>query len=176
MSWKQARMHNKGWAWDGSVYENVCPFYDYHVVEFAYALPPSMKKNKRLLRALINCIVSALAMVPDDKDDLLVTDRRLIKAGHALAGKLENRFNRHVRPVFRRYPTLYADYENYLRTDLREWGENILFDKRTLNRGILTPQFLRSIWTRHQSGQELHTIGKIAPIMTYEMMLRRFYD
>ena len=29
---------------------------------------------------------------------------------------------------------------------------------------------------RHQSGLEIHTIGKIAPIMTYEMMLRRFYD
>jgi hypothetical protein len=29
---------------------------------------------------------------------------------------------------------------------------------------------------RHLSGLEEWTIGKIAPMMTYEMMLRRFYD
>jgi asparagine synthase (glutamine-hydrolysing) len=71
---------------------------------------------------------------------------------------------------------LYADYENYLRGDLRAWARDILFDKRTLERGIFNPQFIRSIWERHQSSQELHTIGKIAPVMTYEMMLRRLYD
>jgi len=161
---------------NNSHFENVYPFYDYHVVEFVYALPPSMRKNKRLLRALINHTAPELAMVPYDKDNLLVTDRRLVKAGHAIAEKLRNRFNRHVHPIFRQYFTLYADYENYLRTNLRKWGESILFDKRTLDRDIFNPQFLQSIWARHQSGKELHTIGKIAPIMTYEMMLRRFYD
>jgi asparagine synthase (glutamine-hydrolysing) len=161
---------------NSSHFENACPYYDYRVVEFAYALPPSMKRGKRLLKAVLNRAAPELALVPYDKDNLLVTDRRLIKAGHTLADRLKSRFNRHVYPVFRRHPTLYADYENYLRADLREWGEGILFDKRTLGRGIFKPQFLRSIWARHQSGQELHTIGRIAPIMTYEMMLRRFYD
>jgi len=78
--------------------------------------------------------------------------------------------------LFSRRATLYADYENYLRNELRSWAEGILFDNRTLERGIFNPEFLRSIWDRHLSGRELHTIGKIAPIMTYEMMLRRFYD
>ena len=159
-----------------SHFENVCPFYDYRVVEFAYALPTSFKNDKRLLRALINRTMPGLAMIPYNKDNLLVTDRRLIKASCTIIEKLKRQVNRHVYPVFRQYPTLYADYENYLRTDLREWGESILFDKRTTDRGIYNPQFLQSIWARHQSSRELHTIGKIAPIMTYEMMLRRFYD
>ena len=106
----------------------------------------------------------------------MVTDRPLIKTAFIVAERLKNRFNRHVYPVLRQYSTLYADYENYLRTDLRTWGESILFDARTLDRGIFDSQFLQSVWARHQSGKELHTIGKIAPIMTYEMMLRRFYD
>ncbi len=161
---------------NNSHFENTCPYYDYRVVEFAYALPLSMKRGKQLLKAVLSRAAPELALVPYDKDNLLVTDRRLIKAGHALADRLKSRFNRHVYPVFRRHATLYADYEYYLRADLREWGEGILFDKRTLDRGIFNPQFLRSIWARHQSGQELHTIGKIAPIMTYEMMLRRFFD
>jgi asparagine synthase (glutamine-hydrolysing) len=161
---------------NNSHFESVCPYYDYRVVEFAYALPPTMKRGKRLLKAILNRAAPELALVPYDKDNLLVTDRWLIRAGHTLAERLRDRFNRQVYPIFRQYPTLYADYENYLRTDLKTWGETILFDKRTLDRGIFNPNFLRSIWARHQSGQELHTIGKIAPIMTYEMMLRRFFD
>jgi asparagine synthase (glutamine-hydrolysing) len=161
---------------NNSHFESVCPYYDYRVVEFAYALSPSMKRGKRLLKAVLNRAAPELALVPYDKNNLLVTDRRLIKAGHTLAERLKGRFNRHVYPIFCQYPTLYADYENYLRTDLKTWGETILFGKRTLDRGIFNPHFLRSIWARHQSGQELHTIGKIAPIMTYEMMLRRFFD
>jgi len=88
----------------------------------------------------------------------------------------KRRAKRHLLPFLPELHTLYADYENYLRSDLREWGESILFDERTLGRGIFSPAFLRSIGARHQSGQEMHTIGKIAPIMTYEMMLRRLHD
>jgi len=72
--------------------------------------------------------------------------------------------------------TLYADYENYLRNDLKSWGESILFHPSVKEHGIFNPAFIQSIWERHQSGLEEWTIGKIAPIMTYEMMLRRFMD
>jgi len=63
-----------------------------------------------------------------------------------------------------------------LRTDLKAWGEALLFDRRTLERGIFDADCLRWLWARHQSGTEPHTIGKIAPIMTHEMMLRRLYE
>jgi len=85
------------------------------------------------------------------------------RSGGVLRTKNWTRFGRSLR-------------NNRLCSDLREWGESILFDERTLERGIFSPAFLRSIWARHQSGQEMHTIGKIAPIMTYEMMLRRLHD
>lgn len=71
---------------------------------------------------------------------------------------------------------LYADYESYLRNELREWAEGILYDRRTAERGIFDPSFLRTLMQRHLSNLEEWTIGKIAPLMTYEMMLRRFYD
>ena len=63
-----------------------------------------------------------------------------------------------------------------MRTDLKAWGEALLFDRRTLERGIFDADCLRWLWARHQSGTEPHTIGKIAPIMTHEMMLRRLYE
>jgi asparagine synthase (glutamine-hydrolysing) len=71
---------------------------------------------------------------------------------------------------------LYADYENYIRNGLRDWTEGILFDPRTAERGIFNPDFLHTLMNRHLSRLEEWTIGKIAPVMTYEMMLRRFCD
>jgi asparagine synthase (glutamine-hydrolysing) len=78
--------------------------------------------------------------------------------------------------VFKERSTLYVDYENYLRGELRDWAENMLYDQRTVERGLFNPSFVRTLMNRHMSGAEEWTIGKIAPIMTYEMMLRRLYD
>jgi len=72
--------------------------------------------------------------------------------------------------------TLYADYEEYLRRDLRAWAENILFDPRTEQRGIFNMAFVRSLIARHMSGREQWTIGKIAPLITFEMMMRKYFD
>ena len=95
---------------------------------------------------------------------------------HALTAKLKYRFSRHLWPISARRDTLYADYENYLRGELRSWAEDVLFGRRTAERGIFNSAFLRTLMARHLSGLEEWTIGKIAPVMTYEMMLRRFYD
>jgi asparagine synthase (glutamine-hydrolysing) len=99
-----------------------------------------------------------------------------LPAMHALVVKLKRRFNRHLWSLFPERHTLYADYENYLRGELRDWAEDILFDRRTAERGIFNPAFLRTLMDRHLSGLEQWTIGKIAPVITYEMMLRRFCD
>jgi asparagine synthase (glutamine-hydrolysing) len=159
-----------------SHFEIRCPACDYQLFDFVCSVPLELRANRRMERAIINREVPALASIPYAKDGLPLRGRWLPLAAHVLTRKLKNRFNRHFHPVFRRFRSLYADYENYLRGALRPWAESILFDKRTLDRGIFNPQFLRSIWARHQSGKELHTIGKIAPIVTYEMMLRRLYD
>ena len=153
-----------------------CPACDYQLFDFVCSIPLALRANRRMEIAIINRETPDLAKIAYARDGLLLTDRWLPWAAHALMHKLRARFHRHFYPVFHGPSTLYADYENYLRSDLRAWAKDILFDKRTLERGIFSPQFIHSIWKRHQSGQELHTIGKIAPIMTYEMMLRRFYD
>jgi asparagine synthase (glutamine-hydrolysing) len=156
--------------------ETRCPACDYQLFNFVCSVPLKLRANRRMEKAIINREIPDLAMIPYDKDGLLLTDRWLPWVAHALTRKLKNQSSRHFYPFFHQFQTLYADYENYLRSDLRAWARDILFDKRTLERGIFNPQFIRSIWERHQSGQELHTIGKFAPVMTYEMMLRRLYD
>jgi asparagine synthase (glutamine-hydrolysing) len=159
-----------------SYFENATPYMENRLAKFGFSLPAKMKKEKAMLRSLLSRKFHKLAMIPYDKDNLLVTEKKWLWSTYFVWERLRNRFNRHVFPLFPDYPTLTLDYDAYLRTDLQEWGKNLLLGKRTLERGIFNPSFLKSIWARQQSGWELNILGKIAPIMTYEMMLRRFYD
>ncbi len=152
------------------------PFWDYALFEFLYSLPASLRGHQVLYRAVMQRQTPRLAYIPYDHDEFLPTTQPLIRGMHALSVKLRRRFNRHLWPIFPERHTLYADYENYLRGELRSWAEDILFDRRTAERGIFNPAFLRSLMARHLSGLEQWTIGKIAPVITYEMMLRRFCD
>jgi asparagine synthase (glutamine-hydrolysing) len=152
------------------------PFFDYDLFEFLYSLPAWVRGHQVLYRAVIQRETPRLAYIPYDHDEFLPTTQPLIRGAHAIPVKLKYRFNRHLWSIFPERDTLYADYENYLRGELREWAEDTLFDHRTTERGIFDPAFLRTLMDRHLSGLEEWTIGKIAPIMTYEMMLRRFYD
>ena len=170
------RMTGNALTFMRSHFEIRYPAYDYQLYDFACSIPMHLRMDRRMQRDLLSRGAPVLARIPRDKDDLLPTHNRLLRATHALPYRLKTRFNQHCFALFPERLTLYADYEAYLREELRPWAESILFDRRTLERGIFDPRFIRSVWRRHQSGQELHTIGKIAPIMTYEMMLRLLYD
>lgn len=151
------------------------PFLDYDYFEFVSALPAEFSLHGSLRRAILLKLAGSLADVPYDKDGLPVAGTIARIAAKSIQ-KSKSFINRHITPIFPERPTLYADYENWLRKELRAWGEEILLGKWTLQRDIFNPEFLSALWERHLSGQELWTIGKIAPIMSYEMMLRRFYD
>jgi asparagine synthase (glutamine-hydrolysing) len=152
------------------------PFFDYDLFNFLYSIPAQIRGHRTLYQALIQREMPRLAYIPYDKDELLPTTHTPLRQFHATGVKLKRRFNRHVWPLFRERPTLYADYENYLRHELRDWAENILYDRRTTEHGIFNPDFVRTLMQRHLSPMEEWTIGKIAAVMTYEMMLRKFYD
>ena len=148
------------------------PFYDYSYFGFIHSLPPEMLFKRRLRRAIILDRMKPLARIPYDKDDLPIMWHEPAK----LVRKVKRYVTRRLAPVFPEYPTLYADYEKWLRHELREWGEDFLLSKRTLQRDLFNPEFLASLWHRHQSELEVNMIGKIAPLMTLEMMLRKFFD
>jgi asparagine synthase (glutamine-hydrolysing) len=152
------------------------PFFDYELFEFLYSIPAVVRGHRALYRALFQQEMPRLAYIPYDHDEMLPTTNALLRKSHRLGLKLKRRFNRHLWPIFPERVTLYADYENYLRGELRPWAEAILFDARTRERGIFKPAALRSLMQRHLSGLEQWTIGKVAPLITYEMMLRKFYD
>lgn len=151
------------------------PYFDYDLFDFLFSLPVEIHLPKKFFRSIIDRELPRLAFIPYEYDHFLPTSHTFIRNTHALSVRILRRM-RKVLGINSKPDTLYADYENYLRSDLKSWGESILFHPSVKEHGIFNPSFISSIWNRHQSGMEQWTIGKIAPIMTYEMMLRRFMD
>lgn len=147
------------------------PFFDYDLIDFIYSLRPEIRGDQILYRHIITQETPKLARIPYDKQEFLPTMNPLLHKAHALSVRARRRLK--VYPV---RPTLYADYENYLRNELRSWAEGILYDRRTAERGIFSIPYLHSLMERHISGREQWTIGKIAPLITFEMVMREYFD
>ncbi len=118
----------------------------------------------------------SLALIPNEKDDHLPHTNLLANAGFTMLQKAKRGVNKLAGPVFSQRPRLYADYENYLRTDLRSWAEGILFDSRTTSRGLFDPSVVKQLWERHLKGDKLWTMGSVAPLITIEMTIRHLIE
>lgn len=149
-----------------------CPFFDDDFLSFLYSLPIPVHAQVQFRRKIISMLMPDLALIPNEKDERLPHSQGFIREPHAMVQRVKNR----LPTLFPRRTRLYADYEAYLRTDLRDWAEAILFDKRSIERGIFHPKALRALWERHCSAQELWTIGKIAPLISLELILRALSD
>ncbi len=150
------------------------PYWDFRFIEFVYSLNPRFRMGRprgRLYMNLITREIPNLVSIPYDKDEYLPTADERRRAMQAMSVRVRRRLG-----LFPKRATLYADYENYLRRDLRGWAEDILFDPRTKQREIMNMDFVRSLFNRHMNGREEWTIGKIAPLMTFELMMRQLFD
>lgn len=158
-----------------SAIEVRCPFFDYAFIDFVYGLPEAIRTTPALYRSMLTRRAPRLAFVPYDKDNRLPHSNWVMREAHGLIYRSRRWMNHHVLPMFHDQPRLYADYEHYLRTDLRDWAETILFGQPTRERGLFDQHAVRALWDRHLSGNELWTIGKIAPLITIEQVIRSLY-
>ncbi len=147
------------------------PFWDYDLIDFIYSLPPHIRREQLMFRTIITQRMPRLANIPYDKQEYLPTVSPLPHKLQKYSVRVLKWFK-----LFPQRPQLYADYENYLRHGLRSWAEGILFAERTRERGIYDMPFVRSLMDRHLAGHEAWILGKIAPLITLEMVLREFFD
>lgn len=147
------------------------PFWDYDLIDFMYSLPPEHRADQRLYRHIITQRTPKLARIPYDKQEFLPSVNPLLHTLQSIGIRTARRLKLHPHR-----PWLYADYENYLRTDLSGWAEDILFnDPRLAERGIFNMDYVRSLLNRHKAHEPL-LLGKIAPIISFELMLRALFD
>ncbi len=152
------------------------PFYDYEYFDFIHALPMEMTADRRLRRVMIYRNLPRLARIPCEKDELPITGTTTGFLAARTAHRAKGAFNRHVRRVFPETSPLHSNYEGWLRNELRAWGEELLLSSRSASRGFFQPRAVESLWRRHLSGREMNIIGKLAPLMTFELIMRRFFD
>jgi len=153
-----------------------CPFFDYAFIDFMYSLPDRIRTTPAFRYAVMTRRMPKLVRVPYEKDGLLPHSNPWVSGPHAFVRKIKNRVNRHLVRVFEEHPWVYADYENYVRTDLREWAEDLLLGARAQARGLYEAGAVRALWLRHLAGREPWTLGKIAPLITIELAFRQFVD
>jgi asparagine synthase (glutamine-hydrolysing) len=161
---------------NGSHFENRFPGHDYQFFNFIYSLPPSIKADRRLQKDVIDHVNPHLSAIPSAKDRLAFSRNPLRRSSQLIITRLKQRTNRHIAHIFNEPSKEYADYELWLQNDLNEWAVDILTNERIRARGMFNIDFIESLLRRNRSGQELFTIGKIAPIMTFEMMMQRYFD
>jgi len=147
------------------------PFWDYELIDFIYSLPPHIRRDQWMYRTIITRRLPRLAHIPYDKQEYLPTVEPVRYNLHKIAVRTLKWLK-----LFPVHTQLYADYENYLRYELRDWAEGILFDPRTAQRGIFNMDFVRSLMNRHLAKHEAWVLGKISPLITFEMAMRELFD
>jgi asparagine synthase (glutamine-hydrolysing) len=151
------------------------PFYDNDLVDFMMAVPPGLRCDSHLyIRGFIQAAPD-LAKIPCDKTGLPFVPcmRDLsVRAGRQVRWWLrEGRLKWISAPQKRPY----ADYDLWMRGVLREWVEDVLLDRRTLDRGYVRPDYVRTLVERHMRG-EGNFARQLSGLMTFELWNRLFLD
>lgn len=150
------------------------PFADRDLVEFCLTIPAGFRFERRILRDVIIHCFHPLAKVPLDKTGYpLVTCMRELQLRTfyqikwlLINNKLIDNKEKPLRP--------YADYNLWMRNELRSWLESILLDKRTLDRGYLKADAIRKLVSEHMAGAKY--AKELGMLLSLELWHRLYID
>jgi asparagine synthase (glutamine-hydrolysing) len=174
------RQANRRWILEGqrllrSQIEVRLPFYDNDLVDFMLSVPLGWLIDGYLYNWVLSQASPTLAKIPYEATGLpLVPCMRdlSIRAGRQARWRLRQMGLKQISLPQKRP---YADYDLWMRTVLREWVEDILLDRRSLQRGYLRPEYVRTLVEQHMraEGNFAHELGVL---LTFELWHRLFLD
>lgn len=150
------------------------PFADKDLIEFCLTLPPGHRLDRKILRDIITRCFPKLAKVPLDKTgyplmpcgrELMIRTREQLKWLLVNQGLLQKK-EKPLRP--------YADYNLWMRNELRSWVGKILLDKRTLDRGYLQPLMIQKLVNEHMNGEKY--AKELGMLISIELWHRMYLD
>jgi asparagine synthase (glutamine-hydrolysing) len=150
------------------------PFSDNDLIDFALTVPPGFLFERYLPKAALVAMFPELAGIPiaSTGRPLRANARDLVaQVKTLLSWHLKKRGLGHLAPGERRP---YKDYERWFRTVLRSWVEQILLDRRTLDRGYFRPDYVRALVDAHMHGDR-HAV-RLGALLTIELWHRQFVD
>ncbi len=150
------------------------PFCDNELLDFVLTVPPGFLFERHLMKAALIKSYPELAKIPvagtcrpmiPCARDLWIQTRSLLawhlnKAGLGWLAGVERR--------------PYKDYNNWFRTSLRQWVEELLLSERAMDRGYFNPDSIRSLVAEHMAGKNYAV--RLGAMATIELWHRQFLD
>jgi len=150
------------------------PFADNDLLDFALTVPPGYLFERWLSRMALETYYPRLARIP-----LAGTGRTVGACARDVVAQARGLLSWHLQqrglgwlggPSRRPY----KDYSHWFRTTLRSWMEDLLLDRRTLERGYFNPDFIRQLVSEHVAGANHAT--RLGGLLTVELWHRQFVD
>jgi len=153
------------------------PYGDNDFSELIRHVPSRWRSKRQLQIALLKHVRPDLARVPWEftgvPADISTPTRIFLQRGLYYARRRASQWTRGL--VSAGSARERANYPVWFRTDLREWLEGILLDRRTLDRGYLNETYLRQMITDHMNGRQNYTT-QFGLLLTFELWNRLFID
>lgn len=151
------------------------PFCDKDFVEFCLQIPPGLRIDRILIRAILGQSFHSLAKVPWDKTGLPLVEclRDYVErikqqarwhTGH-ISG-LNHLKERKLHPMH--------NYDQWMRGPLRPWVEETLLSPLALKRGYIRPEIQKQLITSHMAGK--NNAREIGLLLSLELWHRMFID
>ncbi|MDY7080687.1 MAG: asparagine synthase-related protein [Chloroflexota bacterium] len=151
------------------------PFCDNALVDFMRSIPPVMRLDAHLYFRAFASTYRELAKIPYEKTGLpLVScpEDVYVRAGRVLRWKLRSMGWKWVSDGRRKW---YGDYDEWMRTALKDFVMTILLDQKTLERGYFDPNYIRALVKKHMDGDGNYS-HPLGAILTFELWNRLFMD
>ena len=150
------------------------PFCDNDLVEFTTRIPPGYHDKRFLITEAFTRTYPQLAKIPCTPTNLPLMNcvRNIYIQGVQLSQwHLRNAgLGRLAGPQSRKY----QDYNNWFRTILKNWVEEILLSPVALERGYYKPEYVRNLFAEHLAGAN-YTV-QLGALISIELWHRMYID
>jgi len=152
--------------------------FDNDLFDFYLTMPPELRLHRRIHTKALKKINPDLAKIPNTKTGIRSDAPILIGNVAFLVMYVIERLKRilaRLTGIPMRRKRSYHMMDEWMRSELREWTENILLDENTLKRGHFNKGYVNQLIRDHMSGKKDYSRQLLA-LVTYEIFQRLFVD
>ena len=160
--------------------ETRMPSYDNHLIDFAFNLPIALREYQYLYRLVFTRKFPQLAAIKREYYNLPISAENWQFRLKTLENKVVTRMKQSplhslVDPIKRYNRPKYVNHNAWFKNELKQSLRDILFDRKTIDRGIYNPAGLEKLFTEHQQVTLDHA-GLLWQIVNLEYFYRSFID